>query len=84
MQPQKTELCNKSGYTNVQNLYDNGLLKEAGIGITEAGFSKLFDKKTVKEIKKINKLAIKLGFSRGKNVYIKTNQFKKLKEALNK
>ncbi len=79
-----TELCNKSGYTNVQNLYDNGLLKEAGIGITEAGFSKLFDKKTVKEIKKINKLAIKLGFSRGKNVYIKTNQFKKLKEALNK
>ena len=79
-----TELMKESGYTNVKNLYDNGLIAEAGIGITEAGFTKLFDKKIVKEIKRINELAIKLGFSRGGDVYIKKNQFIELKKRLKK
>jgi hypothetical protein len=58
-----TELMNESSYINVKNLYENGLFAEVGIGITEAGFTNLFDKKIVKEIKRINKLVIKLGFS---------------------
>jgi superfamily II DNA or RNA helicase len=75
-----TELERASGYYNVKKIYENGLIKEVGTGITEGGFTKLFDKKIVKKIKRINKLAKKLGFVRGKNIYIKKNQFDRIKK----
>jgi hypothetical protein len=74
----------ESGYTNLENLYKNGLITESGIGITNAGFTKLFDKKNVKKIKFINKIAIKLGFQRAGEVYIKQEQYEILKKELNK
>ena len=78
------ELMEESGYTNLENLYKNGLITESGIGITNAGFTKLFDKKNVKKIKFINKIAIKLGFQRAGEVYIKQEQYEILKKELNK
>ena len=78
------DLINKTKYTNVKKLVEYKLIQIAGIGISHGGFTELFDKENMEKAVKITKLAIKLGFLRGKKIYIKKNQFEILKNKLEK
>ena len=76
------DLINKTKYTNMKKLIKHGLIKIAGIAISNGGFTEMFDKKNLDKAVEVIKLAKKLGFMRGKKIYIKEKQFKVLKDNL--
>ena len=79
----RKELERKVGFTIVRKLIKFGIILEAGIGITEGGFNKLYEKKQIQVAHRAIKIAKKLGFTRNNKIYVSDQNYKKIKRHLN-